>query len=121
MSDPRTVRQTVLRIHHHLEQAEYALSRLGPDLQFLVRVEGNLEIVRRTRRGETQRPKEVIARLDGCDPMLWRPEYPRWLWALTLRAAEIEPPIPGPGGALEGPDDAELPDDDPPCEPPEGA
>ena len=75
MRDDKSFDDVIHAIHEALGKAERLLPRLGGDLQFLVGSSGGLEVVRRSRQGETLRPKVVISELKGCDPMLWRPEH----------------------------------------------
>ena len=93
MTDESAMKEALFAIHNAIEQAGYALSTLGEHLQFLVGPEGDIEIVRRSKTGETARPKVVIAKLDGCDPLLWRPEHPRWMQSLDPQAPEVEAPV----------------------------
>lgn len=82
MSKQKTFDDAIQAIHRTLEEAEYQLSQLGEQLQFLVSPEGDVEIVRRGKSGQTVRPKIVIAQLKGCDPLLWRTDPPAWLRAI---------------------------------------
>ncbi len=66
----------VKALHTAVTQLEFALAQLGDGLQFLVKVEGGLEIVRRGEDGLPTRPKEVVAELAGADPLLWQAERP---------------------------------------------
>ncbi|MEM7586846.1 MAG: hypothetical protein AAF560_25880 [Acidobacteriota bacterium] len=66
----------VKALHAAITQLEYALAQLGDGLQFLVKVEGGLEIVRRGEDGLPTRPKDVVAELAGADPLLWQAERP---------------------------------------------
>ncbi len=54
-----------------LNQAETALQICGPGLQLQIAPNGDVELVRRTG-GPPTAPQEPIARLIGCDPLLWR-------------------------------------------------
>ena len=80
----------IVRVQAALNEAEAEVQKLGRRVQFLVTPEGGVEVVRRTGRGEAEEPKEVIARLEGCDPLLWRAERPEG--PITLG-----PPYPGQG------------------------
>ena len=114
MTDESAMKEAIHAIHNAIEQAEYGLSKLGERLQFLVGPEGRIEIVRRSKTGDTVRPKLVIAKLGGSDPLLWRPEHPRWMQALDPRAPEVKapageddetPPTAEENGATEAPPD----------------
>ena len=102
MSDDKTFEEAVQAIHRPLEEAEHQLSQLGDRLQFLIGPGGEIEIARRGPTGETLRPKVVIARLAGCDAMLWRPDYPAWVHTLDpgrdAGAVEPGPPSGSPPG-----------------------
>ncbi len=83
MPENKTFDEAIHTLHRTLEEAEHQLSELGGGLQFLVGLDGDVEIVRRTRSGKTERPKIVIAKLKGCDPVLWRGDVPSWLRSLA--------------------------------------
>ncbi|MCP3957415.1 MAG: hypothetical protein GY719_06150 [bacterium] len=113
MSDEPDFQHPIHDIHRALEQAEYALTRLGKDLQFLVRLDGTLQVVRRTETGGTAQPKVVLTDLPGADPALWQPELPSWLQVLSTRdslvveidvsmGADPQDPVPGGGEAGDG-------------------
>ena len=74
-----TISQTV---QDALNLAETRMQSLEPDAQFLITAHGGVEIVLRAEDGETAEPKELVARLPGCDPSLWRPEHPAGAVAL---------------------------------------
>lgn len=90
MSDGKSFKHVIHAIHEALGTAERLLPKLGDDLRFVVGPLGKMEIVRRGRKGETLRPKIVIAELKGCDSMLWRPEHPAWMGVLEQRRALAE-------------------------------
>ncbi len=104
MSDGKKFEQAILAIHETLNKAERQLNRLGRGLgkdlggrlQFAVGIDGDVEIVRRSERGSPFRPKVVIARLDGTDPLRWRAQYPPWLRALRPRR-DVDPQLPKEG------------------------
>ena len=121
MSEAISFDEAIQAIHQTLEQAENQLSRLGERLQFLIGPQGEVAIARRGKTGDTLRPKVVIAELAGCDPMLWRPDHPRWMRSLDpARDAEAaeqaasaadaepasEPPTDAPAGEETGADPA---------------
>ncbi len=55
-----------------LNQAEAELQQLGSDLQFLVGAGGTVDVAGRRRTGDPLEPVRRVARLEGCDPLLWR-------------------------------------------------
>ncbi len=79
----------VKALHSAVTQLEFALAQLGDGLQFLVKVEGGLEIVRRGEDGLPNRPKDVVAELAGADPLLWQAERPEG--DVTLGPAYTDP------------------------------
>ncbi len=91
MSDSKSFDDVIQAIHEALGVAECLLSEIGDDFRFLVGPLGEVEIVRRSRKGETFRPKIVVAELPGCDPMLWRPEHPAWMGVLERRRGAASP------------------------------
>ncbi len=93
MSGGKKFEEAILAIHETLNKAERQLARLGEDLQFLIGDVGDVEIVRRTEKGEPVRPKIVIAELTGTDPMFWRPDHPRWLRKLEPQL-DADPLVP---------------------------
>ena len=82
MSDD-AAEKIIKEIHQAFEQAEYCLAKLGDDIHFLVGVGGRIQIVRRTRKGQTAKPEVVVAELKGVDPLLWQPLLPSWLCMLS--------------------------------------
>lgn len=77
-----------------LNRAEAALQDLGPGLQFLLTPEGGVEIARRGEAGEAGEagePKNVVARLGGCDPLLWQAERPEGPVSLGLAYRQPRP------------------------------
>ncbi len=113
MSDGRKFEQAILAIHETLNKAERQLARLGRDLgqdlggdlQFVIGLDGDAEIVRRDQSRGHARPKILVARLSGTDPMMWRADYPPWLRALEPRpdAEPMHPPAAnGDGGTENG-------------------
>lgn len=94
MTETQSFEDAVRGIHQVLEEAEHRLCELGADLQFLVGLDGDVEIVRRSRTGTTERPKTVVARLQGCDPVLWRGDVPAWLQSLSPRPERPRPVAP---------------------------
>ncbi len=84
-------------LHSALNQAEYALARLGDDLQFLIKPEGGLAAVRRGRDDRPTEPGEIVAELAGTDPLMWRAERPEGPLTLGLPYRE-----PAPRCALSG-------------------
>ncbi len=52
-----------------LNQAEAAVQACGPRLQLQITSGGDVELVRRTEEATAEPP---LARLAGCDPLLWR-------------------------------------------------
>ncbi len=55
-----------------LNEAETELQKCGRDLQFLVGAGGTVDVAGRRRTGDPLEPIRRIARLEGCDPLLWR-------------------------------------------------
>lgn len=74
-----------------LTKAEAALQACGRDLQLLVTTDAGLEVVRRKATGEMVEPKVVVARLEGCDPLLWQPEQAGGAVMLGAPYREAEP------------------------------
>ncbi len=103
MSDGKSFDDTITAIHEALGKAERLLSEIGDDLRFLVGPLGEMEIVRRGPKGATLRPKVVVARLPGCDPMLWRPEYLEAMSVLEPRPAAA---LPDDGGGQSAAEDS---------------
>ena len=93
MGSGKKFEQAILAIHETLNKAERQLARqgralgkdLGGDLQFAVSLDGDVEIVRRGESGAPMRPKVVLAKLTGTDPLMWRADYPPWLRVLEPR------------------------------------
>ncbi len=52
-------------------------------------------------------PKIVVAELKGCDPLLWRPEYPAWMRSLEPGRGAREVPSRGGNGQPPSDDDEE--------------
>ncbi len=109
MSNNKTLADAIDAIHRTFEEAEHQLSQLGGQLQFLISPGGEVEIVRRDKSGEAERPKSVIAELKGCDPMLWRGDCPAWLEVLSPRRDPIL--------AEASPSDSDAPADEPDPDP----
>lgn len=96
MSNKKALDAAIHSIHRTFEEAEHQLSQLGGQLQFLIGPAGEVEIVRRGKTGEVERPKVVIAELKGCDPVLWRADCPAWLQVLApSRLPQAETTRPG--------------------------
>ncbi len=73
-----------------LNQAEAELQQLGRDLQFVVGTGGTVDVAGRRRTEDLLEPVRRVARLEGCDPMLWRLAHAQG--DVTLGAPYRSPP-----------------------------
>ena len=80
------------RVQAALTEAEIELQELGSDLQFLVSAGGTVEVARRRRTSGPAEPIRRVARLKGCDSLMWR--LARADGDLTLGAPYAEPSPP---------------------------